>query len=131
MVRYVKNEGRPALGFAVESEESDESSDDEPLSDQPSLATLVSENPGSPPDSQAPFVPKSERRRSSARVSFKEDMAFVDRQGYTRDSENLEETVVKVRTSTGSGWSKTQMVRFKWKKSILTTELATFSVSNY
>lgn len=45
MVRYVKNEGRPALGFAVESEESDESSDDEPLSDQPSLATLVSENP--------------------------------------------------------------------------------------
>ena len=51
MVRYVKNEGRPALGFAVESEESDESSDDEPLSDQPSLATLVSENPGSPPDS--------------------------------------------------------------------------------
>ena len=41
MVRYVKNEGRPALGFAVESEESDESSDDEPLSDQPSLATLV------------------------------------------------------------------------------------------
>ena len=89
MVRYVKNEGRPALGFAVESEESDESSDDEPLSDQPSLATLVSENPGSPPDSQAPFVPKSERRRSSARVSFKEDMAFVDRQGYTRDSENL------------------------------------------
>jgi len=46
MVRYVKNEGRPALGFAVESEESDESSDDEPLSDQPSLATLVSENPG-------------------------------------------------------------------------------------
>ena len=40
MVRYVKNEGRPALGFAVESEESDESSDDEPLSDQPSLATL-------------------------------------------------------------------------------------------
>ena len=37
MVRYVKNEGRPALGFAVESEESDESSDDEPLSDQPSL----------------------------------------------------------------------------------------------
>ena len=90
MVRYVKNEGRPALGFAVESEESDESSDDEPLSDQPSLATLVSENPGSPPDSQAPFVPKSERRRSSARVSFKEDMAFVDRQGYTRDSENLD-----------------------------------------
>ena len=59
MVRYVKNEGRPALGFAVESEESDESSDDEPLSDQPSLATLVSENPGSPPDSQAPFVPKA------------------------------------------------------------------------
>ena len=50
MVRYVKNEGRPALGFAVESEESDESSDDEPLSDQPSLATLVSENPGSPPE---------------------------------------------------------------------------------
>ena len=97
MVRYVKNEGRPALGFAVESEESDESSDDEPLSDQPSLATLVSENPGSPPDSQAPFVPKSERRRSASRVSFKEDMAFVDRQGYTRDSENLEETVVKVR----------------------------------
>ena len=96
MVRYVKNEGRPALGFAVESEESDESSDDEPLSDQPSLATLVSENPGSPPDSQAPFVPKSERRRSASRVSFKEDMAFVDRQGYTRDSENLEETVVKV-----------------------------------
>ena len=46
MVRYVKNEGRPALGFAVESDESDESSDDEPLSDQPSLATLVSENPG-------------------------------------------------------------------------------------
>ena len=45
MVRYVKNEGRPALGFAVESEESDESSDDELLSDQPSLATLVSENP--------------------------------------------------------------------------------------
>ena len=43
MVRYVKNEGRPALGFAVESEESDESSDDEPLSDQPSLATLVSD----------------------------------------------------------------------------------------
>ena len=41
MVRYVKNEGRPALGFAVESEESDESSDDEPLSYQPSLATLV------------------------------------------------------------------------------------------
>ena len=41
MVRYVKNEGRPALGFAVESEESDESSDDELLSDQPSLATLV------------------------------------------------------------------------------------------
>ena len=90
MVRYVKNEGRPALGFAVESEESDESSDDEPLSDQPSLATLVSENPGSPPDSQAPFVPKSERRRSASRVSFKEDMAFVDRQGYTRDSENLD-----------------------------------------
>ena len=55
MVRYVKNEGRPALGFAVESEESDESSDYEPLSDQPSLATLVSENPGSPPDSQAPL----------------------------------------------------------------------------
>ena len=53
MVRYVKNEGRPALGFAVESDESDESSDDEPLSDQPSLATLVSENPGSPPDSHA------------------------------------------------------------------------------
>ena len=95
MVRYVKNEGRPALGFAVESDESDESSDDEPLSDQPSLATLVSENPGSPPDSQAPFVPKSERRRSASRVSFKEDMAFVDRQGYTRDSENLEETVVR------------------------------------
>ena len=89
MVRYVKNEGRPALGFAVESDESDESSDDEPLSDQPSLATLVSETPGSPPDSQAPFVPKSERRRSASRVSFKEDMAFVDRQGYTRDSENL------------------------------------------
>ena len=97
MVRYVKNEGRPALGFAVESEESDESSDDEPLSDQPSLATLVSENPGSPPDSQAPFVPKSERRRSASRVSFKEDMKFVENQGYTRESENLEETVVKVR----------------------------------
>ena len=31
MVRYVKNEGRPALGFAVESDESDESSDDEEM----------------------------------------------------------------------------------------------------
>ena len=40
MVRYVKNEGRPALGFAVESDESDESSDDEPLSDQPSFAAV-------------------------------------------------------------------------------------------
>ena len=41
MVRYVKNEGRPALGFAVESDESDESSDDEPLSDQPSRSEAV------------------------------------------------------------------------------------------
>ena len=77
MVRYVKNEGRPALGFAVESEESDESSDDEPLSDQPSLATLVSENPGSPPDSQAPLdllglemsgAARELRRRSRGRL---------------------------------------------------------------
>ena len=75
MVRYVKNEGRPALGFAVESEESDESSDDEPLSDQPSLATLVSENPGSPPDSQETFLglemsgaARELRRRSTGRL---------------------------------------------------------------
>ena len=79
MVRYVKNEGRPALGFAVESEESDESSDDEPLSDQPSLATLVSENPGSPPDSQAPLaarlfrlVDHKKERARRFRVSLRE-----------------------------------------------------------
>ena len=56
MVRYVKNEGRPALGFAVESEESDESSDDEPLSDQPSLATLVSEIPAARPTPRRPWA---------------------------------------------------------------------------
>ena len=43
MVRYVKNEGRPALGFAVESEESDESSDDEDESSNDDVAEHVAE----------------------------------------------------------------------------------------